>query len=59
MNLAMNSDVQIVMGGTNPVEENAYQKKMSDSGSFDEWISLKDLPKKASYVKMCGIRVRD
>ena len=58
MNLARNSDVQIMMGGTNPIEENAYQKKMSDSGSFDEWISLKDLPEKATYINMCGIRVR-
>ena len=58
MNLARNSDVQIMMGGTNPIEENAYQKMMSDSESFDEWISLKDLPEKASYVNMCGIRVR-
>jgi len=56
--LASSDDAQIVMGGTNPVEEHAYQKKMRDSVSNDEWISLKDLPERTSYVNMCGIRVK-
>lgn len=56
--LASSDDAQIVMGGTNPVEEHAYQKKMRDSGSNDEWISLKDLPERTGYVNMCGIRVK-
>lgn len=55
--LASDCDVQIVMGGTSPLEEKAYQKNMNGSGSRDEWISLRDLPEKIGYVDMCGIRV--
>lgn len=57
--LASNCDIQIVMGGTNPIEEKAYQKNVNGSGSRDEWISLKDRPDKIGHVNACGIRITD
>jgi len=55
--LASDCDVQIVMGGTNPIEEKAYQKSVNGSVPCNNWISLKDLPEKIGHVNMCGIRV--
>lgn len=56
--LSSNGHTRIVMGGTSPVEEHAYQKKIREAGSSDEWISLQDLPMMEEHVRMCGIRVR-
>lgn len=58
-NLASDCHVQIMMGGTNPIEEKAYQRNVKGSGSRDEWLSLQNLPEKIGYVNMCGIRVTD
>jgi hypothetical protein len=58
MSLKTDSDVQIVMGGTNPGEEDAYQRKIADSSSGDGWISMKEIPEKACRINICGIRVR-
>lgn len=57
--LKSDCDVQIMMGGTNPIEEKAYQKSVNGSDSCSGWISLKDIPEKIGYVNMCGIRVTD
>jgi hypothetical protein len=58
MSLEMNNNVQIVMGGTNPSEEDAYQRRIAGSSIGDGWISMDELPEKASYMSMCGIKVR-
>ncbi|HQG30468.1 MAG TPA: hypothetical protein PLA83_00955 [Deltaproteobacteria bacterium] len=55
--LAADCNAQIVMGGTSPIEEKAYQKNVNGSGSRGEWIPLKDLPEKIGHINMCGIRI--
>jgi hypothetical protein len=58
MSLKTDSDAQIVMGGTDPGEEDAYQRRIADTSSGDGWISMKEIPEKALRINMCGIRVR-
>ncbi len=58
MSLKTDSDAQIVMGGTDPGEEDAYQRRIADSSSGDGWISLKEIPEKALRINICGIKVR-
>ncbi|MDT8273668.1 MAG: hypothetical protein RRA35_10820 [Desulfomonilia bacterium] len=53
-----NTDVQLVMGGTNPSEEDAYQKDIRSSHLDGGWISMESLPENAHYVAKCGIRIR-
>jgi len=57
MSLEMNNNVQIVMGGTNPGEEDAYQRRIAGSSIGDRWISMDELPEKARHMNMCGIKV--
>lgn len=58
MSLEMNCCAQIVMGGTNPGEEDVYQKRIAASPTNDVWISMNELPENTHYINMCGIRVR-
>lgn len=58
LRLKLDAEAQIVMGGTDPREENAYQKRIREAGTREEWFSLQELPDRVDHVARCGIRIR-
>lgn len=58
LRLTLDAAAQIMMGGTDPREEDAYQRRMQEAGSRGEWFSLQELPDRADHIAQCGIRIR-
>ena len=50
-------DLRVVMGGTSPGDEEAYQKRVLPGRIFNQWLGVEDLASQPALIKSCGIRI--